>query len=336
MCADEAGTENLAATFKPPTRIDRAKRGRVPGPVPWVLVGEGRVWAWDQAVGLVRLIDAEEPGQPVFQWDALTPDGRFLCYLSVDMRDDGRIVYEIETGKWTSGPVVADDGSFLGSFPPLGDGQRLDILQYNLHGRPRLFHNGRYTVHRGDQVIVLPIDDKPGLPLEGPRAQFSPNGDEVAIGHDYVGEDRYGYSTSVVDIDSGEVTRYDGLGVSTCATWSPSAGRLLLRGVQDQLPTVVDRVTGVLSPLKKRVFADPSWRYSSPLVSGWLDDTRVMISGLFGRRIIIATLDVDTGKRVDLLDIPRPAGTADQGIRLAPLVAQADPTSVGPVIEDAR
>jgi hypothetical protein len=104
---------------------------------------------------------------------------------------------------------------------------------------------------------------------------------------------------------------------------------LLLRGIQDQLPSVVDEASGTIRSLKDVVFADPAWLYSGPLVSGWLDETRVLISGEFGRRIILATLDVDTGERVDLLDLPKPSAHYG-GIRYAPALAQADPTIVGP------
>lgn len=324
-----AGATTPVASLEQPLRIDRATRGQVSGPVPWVMVGFGKVWAWDQTVGLVRLTEAEKPGRPVFEWDALTPDGRYLYYTSIELRDNGRVVFDLVTGKWQSGPLRIGDNSFIGSYPRLSVGQRLDVYRFNLQGKPPNYLNGRYLVHRGaDDVIELPIDDHFNFSRDGIPVQFSPTGQTVAISHFRAEGGRH--STSVVDIETGHATKYDGVAVSTCGAWSPCGARLLLRGIQDQLPSVIDQAAGVIRSLKEVVFADPAWLYSGPLVSGWLDETRVLISGTFGRRIILATLDVDTGERVDLLDLPKPSGEYG-GIRYAPFLAQADPTIVGPV-----
>lgn len=158
--------------------------------------------------------------------------------------------------------------------------------------------------------------------------QLSPSGTEVAIGHYDKREDDY--STSVVGIGSGEVTTYEGMAVATCGTWSPSGSRLLLRKRHDHLPHILDRITGTSRPIKDVVDDDEGWRVSGPVVAGWLDESRVLISGEFGRRIHLATLDVDTGERIDLLDLPKPSGEY-YGIRMAPDLVRANPALVGPL-----
>lgn len=312
-----------------PVRVDRTIRGQVSGPVPWVLSGFGKVWAWDQTVGLVRLTGAEEAGRAVFDVECLTPDGRYLYYELLTTTENARVVYDIVSGEWERSQARHADPLFMGSLPRLSSGQRLDVYRYNKKGIPPYYLNGRYVVVRGTEHIELPIDDHFTRSSDGPAAQFSPSGDHVAISHRHPENMRQ--TTSVVHIDTQRVTRYDDVGIATCGSWSPSASRLLVRGILDRVPSVVDRTTGSIRSLKDFVLADPAWLYCQPLVSGWLDETRVLISGVFGRRIIVATLDVDTGERIDLLDIPRPPGPDYYGIRFAPTLAQANPSLVGPL-----
>jgi hypothetical protein len=272
---------------------------------------------------------AEEAGLALFDFECLTPDGRYLFYQLLTTTEKARIVYDLVTGEWQASEIRTADETFMGSFPRLGTGQRLDVYRSRLEGIPPEYQNGRYVIRRGSESVELPMDEHVARSTDGPAAQFSPSGDQVAISHRRRADGRL--ITSVVDIDTRRVRRYDGVAVSTCGSWSPSASRLMLRGISDRVPNVVDLTTGSTRSLEDLIFADPAWTYSAPLVSGWLDESRVLISGVLGRRIMLATLDVDTGERIDLLDLPKPSGEY-YGIRMAPDLVRANPGLVGPLM----
>jgi len=310
-----------------PIRIDRASRGAVAGPVAWAMVANRRIWAWDRDAGLVRLTGVED-AQPFLQFDCLSPDGRYL-YRTHEIWDDAPNVYEIATGQWLPNPPWDGDHLLVGSYPPAPSAQRLDVYRYKRRGNPPEYLSGLYLVHRGDDVIELPLDGPFGFSRDGVPMQFSPSGRHVAITHLRQGRTGHVLDTSVVTIATGEVSAFEGVGVATCGTWNPSETRVLLSAIKDHQPNVVELATGATRPLKDLITEDEDWLYAGTQVGGWIDDKRVLMAGEFGRRIIIATLDVDTGERFDLLDIPRPTGEY-HGIRLAPAVVQADPTLVGP------
>jgi hypothetical protein len=58
--------------------------------------------------------------------------------------------------------------------------------------------------------------------------------------------------------------------------------------------------------VRSALFAALGSDHDEPVVAGWLDESRVLISGKFGRRIHLATCDVATGERFELLDLPGP------------------------------
>lgn len=292
----------------------------------WVLMAIDRAWAWWPTEGLVPLTDLMPAGEHLV-WDnhPLSPDGRSLRYTARAPFARSHRVYDLTTGISHHDPLPESPAW------PFYGAESTHVLVTPLdHDRgndPRY----SYELHRLGKVTRLNLSDLTGGGFLTPPVQFTRDGDEIAVGHRL--EDRREVRMSIVHLDSGAVERYDGITLVSDGAWSPSGRRLLVKK-NDEYEYfeghVFDRRDGSVTPLGPMLRPADAPASFRPILSGWLDDDRVLVHEFPGRRLRLWSVHVDSGERTELADLALPAARGKINfLRYAPIAAQSHFESSG-------
>lgn len=292
--------------------------------MPWVIVDDSRLWAWDPSQGLVAVDGLGDKRHVFFDWNCLHPDGSALTYRRTRDHDGQRlrphlnVTYEFSSRTVRQTEARRDEVAF-----PAGGDTTILARYIVVDGTA----NGTlYVVSQPDSQDELPVRDLLGANFNGPPVQLSPGGTRVAISHS-PGQEMHPWVT-VTTLANGDVRRYGQVELSGSAAWNPSATSLLVTRVDQAFPLILDLESGQESSLRDvlDISSPPGLR---PVIAGWLDDRLLLASQVQGRRLLLRAVDHVSGESWPLLDLPTPVGPRSlKGLILAPIAAQANPPCV--------
>ncbi|GEN81455.1 hypothetical protein N867_02495 [Actinotalea fermentans ATCC 43279 = JCM 9966 = DSM 3133] len=320
--------EEVQESMDPPSwlpafhRVERPRVGLPAGPVPFVMVVRGWVFAWDPQEGLLTLPGREEEvfGRVTITWECLSADGTVLHYERAARPDHGDppagcVRYDLATGQKrlvSSGPDVA---VAVGGWPR---------LRHDWRSEPQRLVIVRSADEDPNAARALPLTDQLMGDLSGPGAQFSPDGTALLTSH--AGAE--GHHVAVTDAASGTTHRFEGVQASGSASWSPDGTRCLVSWGPQQ---VLDVRTGQRTSLNGHRFrSDDVPGRGEARALGWLDDDGVLVRQSYGRRVRLSYQPLHAGVRFPILDLPTPGAAAyDAPVYLASQIVRSTPESVG-------
>lgn len=304
-------------------RAMRTRAGRPVSPVPWMILGMGRAWAWDTRGGLLQLTNLGDRHVVRLSSSALDPRGTTLRFerriRGLEPFAPVPLEHDLLTGQ--SSPETSMSSGR--SYGPAGE--RLDVVM--TRAVPGRSTRPRYTLTVKGSVIELCADDHIGYNQSGLAAQFTTDGRHLALSHQT--PDRQISGVTTIDLVSDKVERFDGVELVGSGCWSPDGSRLLVASSPGGYPEVLDTRLGSLTRLDI-VIEDPR---NTPWLTliGWLDDASLLAYRDVGPRMHLVAVDVKSGQRRELVSVARPAPRSEiSGIFMAQYVAQGSPASCGP------
>ncbi|GIG38165.1 WD40 repeat domain-containing protein [Cellulomonas pakistanensis] len=318
-------------TWLPPFhRVERTRAGSPAAPVPFVLLADGWVWAWDPDVGLLKVPDLaqEEPAHQVFWMEALSPDGTRVSYIRFPGHREGSpppgfVHYDLATGstELATGPsaahvfAAAPDGPHLYASPPERAADGSVGCRFDVAATP------------DTPATTLPLRDTLTGNHDGAAAQFSPGGDRLLTSHVRSADStRY---VAVTDLSTGQHRVIENRDVAGSVAWSPDGTRILVG--RSSARWVLDLATGDETVV-------PVWPIGSraPQRGGeirplaWLGSDGLLMGQRYGRRIELSYQPLDASDRYPVLDVPVPGKAGDfLGLVLAADVVHRAPWLVG-------
>ena len=303
-------------------RAAKTRVGRPSSPVPWMIWGMGRAWAWDTRGGLLELVDIGDRKVVRLPSSALDPRGTILRFerrvRGMEPREAEHVEHNLLAGQSSLETPV----SIPRSYGP--NGERLDVVMTEAAlGRST---QTEYTLTVKGSATKLPVDDRIGYNESGSAAQFTSDGRHLALSHQT--PDRQISGITIIDLLHGKVNRFDEVELVGSASWSPDGSRLLVASSPGAYPEVLDTQNGSLSRLDA-VIEDPRDTPWLTLI-GWLDDASLLAYRDVGSRMHLVAVDVKSGQRRALVSVARPAPNAEiSGVFMAQYVAQESPSSCG-------
>lgn len=323
-----------ATTGRPPWlppfhRAERTGAGSASAPVPFVLLADGWVWAWDPEAGLLKVPDLahEEPAHQVFWMEALCPDGTRVSYLRYPGHrpkspPPGFVHYDLATGatELATGPsaqtfAAAPDGPHLYAYAPEPGPDGSVVCRFDIAATP----DGPAT--------TLPLRDPLNSNHDGAAAQFSPGGDRLLTGHGRSADSsRY---VAVTDVSTGRHRVIEDRDVAGSVAWSPDGTRILVG--RSSARWVLDLASGAETVV-------PTWPIGSHATQrggelrplAWLGPDGLLMGQRYGRRIELSYQPLDGSDRYPVLDLPVPGKAGDfLGLVLAADVVRRAPWLVG-------
>jgi ketosteroid isomerase-like protein len=295
--------------------------------VPWMIAARGKLSVWDPHAGLLAIRDVSPHPDVTFDPGALSRDGRAVHFNDSRLGPLVLVEFDLVTRMRREVGLRIDEPHHHRRFLS-ESGAAIDFFVRRAPEDPGTWLELRHD----DQRIRLAADIELTGATDTHPVHFAVTGTHVAVGVSYYRARPARRAVLIVDLRTGVVEELDGGNIAGSVAWSPRADRLLVRtgspyepaAVYDLESRKVRRLVDVLPP------RSPEGEIR-PFVAGWVDDSRVLVSERVGRRLMIDTLDVDSGDRVALLDVPIPGAVSDLvGPVLAPARTFAEPDSIGP------
>ncbi|CAN5276765.1 hypothetical protein BH09ACT12_BH09ACT12_37670 [soil metagenome] len=273
------------------------------------------------AAGGYAYLDIEDPAgiDPADERIALSPDGRFLAYLVTGPTTDepyteygepavGLGLYDTVTGETRRSDISTPHGLSVDALTWVGDSVLMSYLQINGFGS-----DGDGGSHvSASNPAVLRWDTGSGVVDPAADARDYPDldlasqaGDEVVVPRG-----RRSYSIMAEDGTTEPLGRFDVPIDYVPVFLSPDGARVVTREDRDgaavtgRVPSVVvvADVDGPDAGVTRRLDEE----LSGPVI-GWRDDSHVIVTGFLDDEQVdtYISVDVDTGEREELLEMPR-------------------------------